>query len=96
MPWQEEPKKDVVDCDKPRGEVKHSLIRGCPNGETYLDEVEIISSRPSVINLETGLLNSKDRSSISRVDSRNSTTDRAPGELKHLSTQRKRNQQRFR
>jgi len=24
----------VVSCEKPRGDAKQSLIRGCPNGET--------------------------------------------------------------
>ena len=35
MPWQLEAMKDVVGCDKPRGVVKHTLIRGFPNGETH-------------------------------------------------------------
>ena len=34
MPWHEEPKKDVVACDKPRGVGKRTVIRGCPNGGT--------------------------------------------------------------
>ncbi len=34
MPWHQEPMKDVVTCDKPRGVGKRALIRGCPNGET--------------------------------------------------------------
>ena len=34
MPWHQEPKKDVVACDKPRGAGKRAVIRGCPNGET--------------------------------------------------------------
>ncbi len=34
MPWHQEPKKDVVACDKPRGVGKRTVIRGCPNGET--------------------------------------------------------------
>ena len=34
MPWRQEPKKDVVACDKPRGAGKRAVIRGCPNGET--------------------------------------------------------------
>jgi len=29
--------KDVVGCDKPRGVVKRTLIRGFPNGETQLE-----------------------------------------------------------
>ena len=34
MPWHQEPKKDVVACDKPRGVGKRTVIRGSPNGET--------------------------------------------------------------
>jgi len=34
MPWRLKPKKDVGDCDKPRGAVYQASIRGCPNGET--------------------------------------------------------------
>ena len=34
MPWHQEPKKDVVACDKPRGVGKRAVIRGFPNGET--------------------------------------------------------------
>ena len=34
MPWHQEPKKDVVACDMPRGVGKRAVIRGCPNGET--------------------------------------------------------------
>ena len=34
MPWHQEPKKDVVACDMPRGVGKRTVIRGCPNGET--------------------------------------------------------------
>ena len=34
MPWHQEPKKDVVACDKPRGVGKRTVIRGFPNGET--------------------------------------------------------------
>jgi hypothetical protein len=36
MPWQSEAMKDVVGYEKPRGAVKHALIRGYPNGETHL------------------------------------------------------------
>ncbi len=36
----EEPMKDVAVCDKPRGGDKQPLIRGCPNGETPVDEVD--------------------------------------------------------
>ena len=35
MPWYQEPKKDVVACDMPRGVGKRAVIRGCPNGETW-------------------------------------------------------------
>jgi len=34
MPWHQEPMKDVVACDKPRGAGKRAVIRGCPNGGT--------------------------------------------------------------
>src|SRR5207237_9186427 len=34
MPWRLKPKKDVGDCEKPRGAVDQASIRGCPNGET--------------------------------------------------------------
>ena len=34
MPWHQEPKKDVVACDMPRGVGKRTVIRGFPNGET--------------------------------------------------------------
>jgi hypothetical protein len=34
MPWHQEPKKDVVACDKPRGVGKRTVIRGFPNGGT--------------------------------------------------------------
>ena len=34
MPWHQEPMKDVVACDKPRGVGERALIRGWPNGET--------------------------------------------------------------
>ena len=36
MPWCVELMKDVVGCDKPRGVVDQAVIRGCPNGETWL------------------------------------------------------------
>ena len=35
MPWHWEPKKDVVNCDKPRGVVSRRYIRGFPNGATW-------------------------------------------------------------
>ena len=34
MPWRLKPKKDVGDCDMPRGAVYRASIRGCPNGAT--------------------------------------------------------------
>ena len=34
MPRHQEPMKDVVTCDKPRGAGGRALIRGFPNGET--------------------------------------------------------------
>ena len=34
MPWDFEPKKDVLGCDKPRQAVKKRYSRGFPNGET--------------------------------------------------------------
>ena len=36
MPWYQEPMKDVVTCDKPRGVGERTVIRGCPNGATPL------------------------------------------------------------
>ena len=38
MPWYYEPMKDAVTGETPRGDGKQSLIRGCPNGETYICE----------------------------------------------------------
>ena len=35
MPWHQEPMKDVEACDMPRGVGNQTLIRGCPNGETW-------------------------------------------------------------
>lgn len=37
MPWRQEPKKDVVDCEKSRGVVCRHNIREFPNGETPCD-----------------------------------------------------------
>ena len=34
MPWRKTAMKGVASCDKPRGVVKRTLIRGCPNGKT--------------------------------------------------------------
>ena len=36
MPWHKEPMKDVVTCDMPRGVGKRAVIRGFPNGVTWL------------------------------------------------------------
>ena len=41
MPRLLEAKKDVVSCEKLRGEAKHSLIRKYPNGATYTIEDSI-------------------------------------------------------
>ncbi len=41
MPWYYEPKKDAVTGETPRGDGKQSLIRGCPNGETYMCEAHM-------------------------------------------------------
>ena len=38
MPWYQEPMKDVVGRDSPRGVVKRAVIRGCPNGETQHED----------------------------------------------------------
>ena len=36
MPWHQEPKKDAMNCEKPRGVVNKRYIRGYPNGETHV------------------------------------------------------------
>ena len=36
MPWHQEPKKDAISCDKPRGAANKHYIRGFPNGETHV------------------------------------------------------------
>ena len=41
MPWHKKPMKDAGAGDTPRGAGKQALIRGCPNGETYLDKLEM-------------------------------------------------------
>jgi len=41
MPWHREPMKDVVACDKPWGVGKRAVIRGCPNGETWLESCPV-------------------------------------------------------
>jgi hypothetical protein len=38
MSWYQETMKEAEDCHKPRGAVNQALIRGCPNGETYLSK----------------------------------------------------------
>ena len=44
MPWCRKAMKDVASCVKLRGAAKQALIRGFPNGETYLDKLGISSS----------------------------------------------------
>ena len=39
MPWHWEPKKDVANCEKPRGAVNERYIRGYPNGATRTDNI---------------------------------------------------------
>jgi hypothetical protein len=41
MPWYYEPMKDVVTDETLRGAGKQALIRGCPNGETYMCEAHM-------------------------------------------------------
>ena len=41
MPWHWEPKKDVANCDKPRGAVNKRYIRGFPNGATHVDNIHV-------------------------------------------------------
>src|SRR5918911_3454129 len=70
MPWRQEPMKDVVGCDKPRGAASRRRsgdvrMRQRAGGHASAPTTECIGSR------------------------------REPGELKHLSTPRKRNQPRF-
>jgi hypothetical protein len=38
MPWLSEAMKDVISCDKPREGANIFLIRGFPNGVTFLAE----------------------------------------------------------
>jgi len=45
MPWQFKPKKDVAACDMLRWGGKQPLTRRFPNGETYLFEEQMTSSR---------------------------------------------------
>ena|GEM_PF-1050274 len=57
--------KDVAACDKSRGGGKQPVIRECPNGETFADE-------------------------LSKLTSEYIGCERELGEVKHLSSQRKR------
>ena len=41
MPWHREPMKDVGACDKPWGVGNRAVIRGCPNGETWLESCPV-------------------------------------------------------
>ena len=41
MPWRQKAMKDAVGCEKPRGVAKHTLIRGCLNGETQLESCPV-------------------------------------------------------
>ena len=41
MPWHQEPKKDAINCDKPRGVVNKRYIRGFPNGETHTEKIRV-------------------------------------------------------
>jgi hypothetical protein len=45
MPRHQEPMKDVVTCDKPRGAGKRASIRGSPNRETS-KETGVMSGDP--------------------------------------------------
>ena len=40
MPRHQEPKKDVISCEKPWGEANIHYIHGYPNGETRLVEID--------------------------------------------------------
>ena len=50
MPWYYEPMKDVVAGDTLRGDGKQSLIRRCPNGETYILEEYVSHIRGDIEN----------------------------------------------
>ena len=41
MPWHQEPMKYVGACDKPWGVGNRAVIRGCPNGETWLESCPV-------------------------------------------------------
>ena len=71
MPWHQEPKKDAVNCEKPRGAVNR------------LRSVDIRMGEPT-------------RGNTRVPYGEHIAIWGAPAELKHLSTHRKRNQQRFR
>ena len=45
MPWHQEPKKDVVSCEKLRGDANSHYIRRCPNGETRLGNTQSLYSK---------------------------------------------------
>ena len=64
MPWLSEAMKDVTGCDKFRLGAYNRMTRKFPNGETHLDEDQVLPSN----------------------------REGKPGELKHLSTRRKRKQ----
>ena len=54
MPRHREPKKDVISCEKPRV-LANTKIRGCPNGETYLEgEIQVSIYESIVYGRETG------------------------------------------
>ena len=58
MPRQQTVMKDVAGCEKPRGVVKHALIRGYPNGATRSTSVghpltEYIGLRSTTQGIET-------------------------------------------
>ncbi len=66
MPRHQEPKKDVISCEKPRGGANIHNIRGCPNEGTHTVKKTVYLY-------------------MSKVVYRGER-----GELKHLSTHRKR------
>lgn len=50
MPWYYEPKKDAGAGETPRGSGKQLLIRGCPNGVTYIVEDNMSYVRGYILN----------------------------------------------
>ena len=46
MPRQQEPKKDVVSCDKLRQVANERYSLGFPNGKTYLLEEQVLRREP--------------------------------------------------